>query len=192
MTDAKHAATRSWNGVEVPEPGTYAIDTAHSQVGFVVRHLMVSKVRGRFGRFSGTIEIAEDPADSSVTTTIDVDSVDTGDETRDNHLRSADFFEGEAHPQITYRSTGFRHAGGDRFLLDGELTVHGVTRPIQLDVEYAGVATDPWGGQRIGFSASGEVDREDFGLTWNQALETGGVLVGKKATLEIEVEAVRQ
>lgn len=183
---------RSVDGIEVPEPGTYTLDTSHSQVGFVVKHMMVSKVRGRFDSFSGAITIADDPADSSVEVSVQLDSVDTRDAKRDEHLRSADFFTTEQHPTMTYRSTGIRHDRGNRWVVDGELTLLGITRPLQLDVEFEGAATDPWGGSRIGFSAKGEVNREDFGITFNAALETGGVLVGKKAVLEIEAEAVRQ
>jgi polyisoprenoid-binding protein YceI len=183
---------RNVAGIEVPEPGTYALDTSHSQVGFVVKHMMVSKVRGRFDDFTGTITIAEDPADSSVEVSVQLESVDTRDAKRDEHLRSADFFTTEQHPTMAYKSTGLRHEGGNRWLLDGDLTLLGITRPLTLAVEFEGAAQDPYGGSRIGFSAKGEVNREDFGMTFNAALETGGVLVGKKAVLEIEAEAVRQ
>ena len=193
MSDTTTATlVRSVAGIEVPEPGTYALDTSHSQVGFVVKHMMVSKVRGRFDDFTGAITIADDPADSSVEVSVQLSSVDTRDAKRDEHLRSADFFSTEEHPTMTYRSTGVRHDGGNRWLVDGELTLLGITRPLQLEVEFEGAATDPWGGSRIGFSAKGEVNREDFGITFNAALETGGVLVGKKAVIEIEAEAVRQ
>jgi polyisoprenoid-binding protein YceI len=161
-------------------------------VGFVVKHMMVSKVRGRFDDFTGAITIADDPADSSVEVSVQLSSVDTRDAKRDEHLRSADFFSTEEHPTMSYRSTAVRHDGSNRWLVDGELTLLGITRPLQLEVEFEGAATDPWGGSRIGFSAKGEVNREDFGITFNAALETGGVLVGKKAVIEIEAEAVRQ
>jgi len=193
MSDtATTTLVRSVAGIEVPEPGTYVLDTSHSQVGFVVKHMMVSKVRGRFDDFAGTINISEDPAASSVEVSVQLDSIDTRDAKRDEHLRSADFFTTDQHPTMTYRSTGVRHDGGNRWLVDGELTLLGVTRPLQLEVEFEGAAKDPWGGSRIGFSAKGEVDREDFGMTFNAALETGGVLVGKKAVIEIEAEAVKQ
>jgi polyisoprenoid-binding protein YceI len=179
-------------GVEIPAPGVYAIDPAHSQVGFVVKHMMVSKVRGRFSDFSGRITIAEEPTDSSVEVTVHLDSVDTRDAKRDEHLRSSDFFSIDEHPTMTYRSTSVQHLKADRWLVDGELTLLGVSRPLALEVEFEGAAKDPWGGTRIGFSAKGEVNREDYGMTFNAALETGGVLVGKKATIEIEAEAVLQ
>ena len=185
------SGTRVVDGSEVPVAGTYAIDASHTHAGFVVRHLMVSKVRGAFSGVTGTVTVGEDVTDSTVEVEIDPTTVDTRDAQRDEHLRSNDFFGTEDHPTITYRSTGIRKDGSD-WVLDGELTVKGVTQPVRLDVEFLGAASDPWGGSRLGFTASGEVDREDFGLTWNQALESGGVLVGKKATLEIEAELIKQ
>ena len=182
--------TRVVDGSEVPVAGTYAIDASHTHAGFVVRHLMVSKVRGAFTGVTGTVTVGEDVTDSTVEVEIDPTTVDTRDAQRDEHLRSNDFFGTDDHPTITYRSSGVRKDGAD-WVLDGELTVKGVTRPVRLDVEFLGAATDPWGGSRLGFTASGEVDREEFGLTWNQALESGGVLVGKKATLEIEAELIK-
>lgn len=184
--------TRVVDGAEVPVPGPYALDPAHSHVGFSVRHLMVSKTRGRFAEVTGQIVIADDPVESSVEVEIPVTSIDTKDETRDGHLRSADFFDADEHPTLTYRSTKVSPASGDRWTVDGELTIRGVTQPVTLEVTFEGGAKDPWGGSRIGFTARGEVDREAFGLTWNQALETGGVLVGRQVRIEIEAEAVRQ
>jgi polyisoprenoid-binding protein YceI len=183
--------TRMVEGTEVPAAGTYAIDASHSQAGFVVRHLMVSKVRGAFTGVSGTVTVADEVTGSSLEVEIDPASIDTRDAGRDEHLRSADFFGTDEHPTITYRSTGLRREGG-AWLLDGDLTIKGVSRPVTLDVEFLGAAGDPWGGTRLGFSATGELDREDWGLNWNQALETGGVLVGKKVALEIEAELIRQ
>jgi len=183
--------TRTIDGVELPQPGTYALDASHTDVGFSVRHLMVSKTKGRFAGVSGTVTIADDPTESSVEVEIDVASIDTRDEKRDGHLRSPDFFDVEQFPTMTFRSTAVRPLGGERWAVDGDLTVHGVTRPVGLEVTFEGAARDPWGGERLGFTARAEVDREDFGLTWNQTLETGGVLVGKAAKLEIEAEAVR-
>jgi polyisoprenoid-binding protein YceI len=182
--------TRTVDGLEVPEPGTYAIDPSHTQAGFVVRHLMVSKVRGAFTGVQGTVVVADDVADSSVEVDVDLATVDTRDAGRDEHLRSADFFEVEAHPTMTFRSTRIRREGAD-WLLDGDLTIKGTSRPITLELEFLGAATDPWGGSRLGFSARGEIDREDWGLNWNQALEAGGVVVGRKVTLDIEAELVR-
>jgi polyisoprenoid-binding protein YceI len=184
--------TRTVNGTELPEAGTYPIDASHTHVGFVVRHLMVSKVKGRFTDVSGTVTIAEEPTDSHVEVEVQLASIDTGDEQRDGHLRSADFFGVEANPTMTFRSTSVRHVSDDRWLVTGDLSLGGVTKAITLDVTFEGGAKDPWGGSRIGFSAKGEINREDFGLSWNQALETGGVLVGKKVSLEIDAEAARQ
>lgn len=184
-------STEARSGLQLPTPGRYAIDPVHSAVTFVVRHLMVSRVRGRLNRFEGAITAAERPEDSAVEVTIDASSIDTGDDQRDGHLRSPDFLDVERFGQIRFRSTGVRPLGGDRFAVDGDLTLRDVTRPVVLDVIYAGAARDPWGGERIGFSASTEINREDWGLTWNQALETGGVLVGKTVRIELEVEATR-
>lgn len=191
MTEATTTPTRSINGVDVPASGTWAIDTSHSAVAFTGRHLMVTKVRGTFPVAEGTITIGEDPADSSVEVTIDLAGVESGSADRDGHLRSSDFFDTENHPTATFRSTRVVWGGGDEAVLEGDLTIKGVTKPVSLDVEYGGVASDPWGGVRAGFSASTEVNREDWGLGWNVALEAGGVLVSKKIKLEIDVEAVQ-
>jgi polyisoprenoid-binding protein YceI len=191
-TTAANPAVRIVNGAEVPAAGTYALDASHSEVGFAVRHLMVSKVRGRFSDVAGTIEIGENPFDSSVSVTIGTASVDTRDEQRDGHLRSGDFFDAEAWPTMTYQSRSVREAGKGRYVVDGDLTIKGVTRSVPLELTFEGGAADPWGGLRIGFSAKAELDREDFGLSWNQALETGGVVVGKKVSIEIEAEAIKQ
>jgi polyisoprenoid-binding protein YceI len=185
-------AIRTFEGFELPAPGDWQIDPVHTSVEFVARHLMVSKVRGRFTGLEGTIHVAGTPAESWVAVEIDPASVESGDEQRDAHLRSPDFFDVERYPEIRFRSTRLEGESPGHFLVHGDLTVRGVTRPVTLDVEYAGVKPDPWGGLRAGFSATTEVDREDFGLTWNVALETGGVLVGKKARLEFEIEAIKQ
>ena len=176
----------------VPATGTYAIDASHSHVGFKARHLVVAKVRGSFSELAGAVTVAEDPLQSTVEVEVQLASIDTGDETRDVHLRSADFFDVENHPTMSFRSTGVRAVGGDRYEVDGELTVRGITKPLTLHVTFEGTAADPWGGERAAFSATGKVNREEFGLTWNQALETGGVLVGKDIDIELEVEVVRQ
>src|SRR5262245_30661307 len=159
--------------------GTWAIDPVHSEVGFSVRHMMVSKVRGKFTKFSGEIVTAENPLASSVTAEIDLSSIDTGAEQRDGHLRSPDFFDTENHPLMTYRSTGVR-AEGDRYVVDGELSLKGVTRSVQLTLEPNGFGPDAYGGTRAGFSATAEINRQDFGVSWNAALETGGVVVSDK------------
>ena len=183
--------TRHLAGTEVPQAGTFSIDASHSEVGFAVRHLMVSKTRGRFIEFEGTITIADEPSESSVEVSIATASVHTGDEQRDGHLRSGDFFDVEQHPAMIFRSTAVRLSDPSRFEVDGDLTISGVTNPVTLLASYEGVAADPWGGERIAFSARTELDREAWGLAWNQALETGGFLVGKKVTIELEIEAVR-
>ncbi|GAA1791918.1 YceI family protein [Luedemannella flava] len=185
-------ATRDYQGITIPEAGTFALDPAHTTVGFVARHLMVSKVRGAFEDVTGTITVGEDPLASSVDVTIATKSISTGQADRDNHLRSGDFLNVEAHPELTFRSTRVADFKGGEFTLVGDLTVAGVTREVELAVEFEGVAKSPWGQEVVGFTATTEIDREDFGLTWNQTLETGGVLVGKKIKIEIGAEAIRQ
>ena len=167
--------------------GTWAIDPTHSEVGFVARHLMVSKVRGSFSDVSGTVEVADELADSVATVAIQTASVSTGTADRDAHLRSADFFDVETFPEMTFVSTSF-----DGSTLVGDLTINGVTKAVTLDVEFNGVATDPWGNDKAGFEAKGELNRTDWGLTWNAALEKGGVLVSEKITLVIDVELGKQ
>lgn len=167
--------------------GTWAIDPTHSEVGFVARHLMVSKVRGSFSDISGTVEVADELGDSVATVAIATASVSTGTADRDAHLRSADFFDVETFPEMTFVSTSF-----DGSTLVGDLTIKGVTKPVTLDVEYNGVATDPWGNDKAGFEAKGELNRTDWGLTWNAALEKGGVLVSEKITLVLDVQLGKQ
>ncbi|MEY2448623.1 MAG: hypothetical protein QOH79_2099 [Acidimicrobiaceae bacterium] len=169
--------------------GTWTIDPVHSEVGFTVRHMMVSKVRGKFGTFGGDIVTGENPLESSVTAEIDLSSIDTGNPDRDNHIRSADFFEVDAHKVMTYRSTGIR-VEGDDYILDGELSLKGVTKQVPLRLELGGFGPDPYGGTRAGFTASGEIKRSDFGVDFNAVLETGGVVVGDKVSLQLEIEAV--
>jgi polyisoprenoid-binding protein YceI len=172
--------------------GRWAIDPSHTEVGFSVRHLMVSKVRGRFTRFEGEIVTAEDPLASSVNATVDLSSVDTHDADRDAHLRSADFFETDHHPTLTYRSTGVRRHG-ERFVVDGDLTLHGVTRSVPLTLELNGFQpSTPFGDTRAGFSAQAEIDRRDFGITFNMSIDGGGVVVGDKVQISLEVEAILQ
>lgn len=176
--------------VQIPA-GTYAIDTSHSEVSFTARHAGVARVRGRFADYDGTIVVGDDLAGSSARARIAAASVDTGDPNRDTHLRSTDFFDAKARPEWHFQSTGVR-ADGENLVLTGDLTINDVTKPVDLDVEYHGTATDPYGNQRLGFSAQTQVSRKDFGLTWNVALEAGGVLVGDKVRIGIEVSAVRQ
>jgi len=172
---------------------TWGIDLVHSSVGFTVRHLVVSKVRGKFTRWSGTILMDEhDLTGAEVDIAIELASVDTGAEQRDSHLRSADFFDVEKFPAMTFKSTRVEKASDSVLSLHGNLSLHGVTRPVTLAVEYAGTQKDPWGGFRAGFSARASLNRKDFGLTWNQLLETGGVAVGEKVDIDIEIEAVKQ
>jgi polyisoprenoid-binding protein YceI len=184
--------TRTVAGREIPPPGRWRIDPAHSEIQFVARHMMIARTRGRFREFSGTITIAEVPEQSSVEVTIVAASIDTGDAQRDAHLRSPDFLDVERYPEIRFRSTEVRPAGDDRWEVTGGLTIRDVTRPVTLDVEFCGVATDPWANLRAAFLASTEINREDFDVSWNQALESGGFLVGKGVRIELDVEAVRE
>jgi len=163
----------------------------HSEVGFSVRHMMVSKVRGEFTKFSGELVTTDDLLSSSVTAEIDLSSIDTGAAQRDAHLRSPDFFDTDSHPLMTYRSTGLR-INGDGYVLQGELTLKGVTRSVPLALEVNGFGPDAYGGTRAGFTATGEINRQDFGVNWNAAMETGGVVVADKVAIHLEIEAVLQ
>ncbi|MEO8828334.1 YceI family protein [Lapillicoccus sp.] len=169
--------------------GTWTLDPAHTEIGFVVRHLMVSKVRGHFEKFTATITTTADPFESHAEAQIDLSSITTGNDQRDGHLRSSDFFDVDTHPTMTFRSTGFRR-DGDAFFLDGDLTIRGVTRPTTLTVEVGGFGPDPAGGKRAGFSATTEINRTDFGVSWNATIEGGGAVVSDKVTINIEAEAV--
>jgi polyisoprenoid-binding protein YceI len=173
--------------------GTWEIDQSHSEVSFVVRHLVVSKVRGRFDRFSGTIVTDEDPTRSSVTATIEASSINTNEPNRDNHVRSPDFLDVEHFPTISFRSTAVR-SEGSRFFVDGELTIRGATRPVTLDVEANGFTPDLQGGTRVGFSASTEINREDFGVSYNGPVPgtDNAMVLSDKVALTLEVEAVLQ
>ena len=171
-------------------PGTWTIDHSHSMVGFVARHLMVAKVRGRFEQFDGSITVAADPLQSSVEATVQIASVQTNDVGRNGHLLSPDFFDAEQHPTWTLVSTGLR-ANGSNYVLDANLTIKGVTQPVSFDLEFDGVATDPWGNVKAGFTAEAEISRKSFGLEWNAALETGGVVVGDAVKITLEIEAVK-
>jgi polyisoprenoid-binding protein YceI len=190
--DVKVEVTRVVDGREIPPPGTWIIDPSHSEVEFMVRHMMISKVRGRFRQFDGTIVIAERPEDSRVEVFIEAASIDTRDATRDEHLRSADFLDVEHYPEIKFTSTSLRPGDVGDWDMTGDLTVRDVTRQVLLDVEFSGATVDPWGNLRSGFDASTRIDRDEFGITWNQALEAGGFLVGKELLVEIDVEAIRQ
>jgi len=184
-------STPQTGAVALPEPGRWTIDRAHSSVGFVVRHLVVAKVRGHFTDYSGEIVIGEQPENSSVQVEIAAASINTGDAARDEHLRSPDFFDVEQFPSLTFASHAVRDLGGGRYDLDGDLSIGDVTRPVTVDLEYGGVVRDPYGNEKAVFSAQTKLNREAFGLTWNAVLEAGGVTVGKEVTIEIEVEAQR-
>lgn len=191
MTPTRATDTLTVIGTQLPTAGTWTFDTAHSSIEFVARHLMMSKVRGRFSGWDGSITVGDPVTGSSVDVTIDTASVDTRDAKRDEHLRSSDFFDVENFPAMTFRSTGVRASGDRRWQLEGDLTIRGTTRPVVLDLEYLGIEKDPWGKEHAGFSASTELDREEFGLKWNAALESGGVLVGKKVKIELDIQAIR-
>ncbi|HEY5013535.1 MAG TPA: YceI family protein [Acidimicrobiia bacterium] len=190
MADTKTAElTRVVDGHSVPAAGSWSVDQAHSTVEFVARHLMVTKVRGRFSDYDAQITIGERPEDSRVDVTIRTASITTGDAARDGHLVSPDFLDVEKYPTITFASKTVQPTGSSTWNVDGDLTVNGVTKPVTLAVEFGGVATDPWENTKAFFSASTEFDREGFGLTWNQPLAGGGVLVGKKVRVELEIQA---
>src|SRR5215469_10060464 len=190
-TKSERTATRVLDGTELPVAGIWEIDPGHTEVAFIGRHFMLTKVRGRFTAMSGKIRIAEDPAETIAEVIIDMTSVDSGSEARDEHLRSADFFDAANHPTATFtgRAAQWHGAHGQ---LAGELTIRDLARPVTLDVEFSGYAADPWGGHRAVFAAAGTVNREDWGLTWNMPLDNGGLLVSKEIRIEIEMEAVLQ
>ena len=191
QTECGPVVTRIADGAELPAPGRWLIDPGHTELAFIGRHFMLTKVRGRFTGLSGVIEVAEAPGDSTVAVTIDMASVESGSQARDEHLRSGDFFDTARHPTAAFSG----HAAdwqGTRGLLAGELTIRGITRPITLQAEYLGHVADPWGGQRAIFTAQGTLNREDWGLTWNMPLDGGGLLVSKDIRIEIETEAVLQ
>jgi polyisoprenoid-binding protein YceI len=179
---------------ELSVPGyqaaTWNIDTVHSEVGFSVRHMMVSKVRGRFTKFSGQLVTADDPLQSSVTAEIDLTSINTGQEQRDEHIRSADFFEVETYPTMTYKSTGIRVEDGE-YILDGDLTLKGVTKNVPLRLELQGFGEDPYGGYRAGFTATGEINRRDFNVNFSAPMQNGGAIVADKIQLHLEIEAIK-
>jgi polyisoprenoid-binding protein YceI len=177
---------------DLPEPGTWTIDPGHSTIGAVARHLMFTKVRGQFRTFEGAIHVEREIENSWAELEIDSASIDTGNPDRDGHLKSADFLDVERYPKLTFRSTHVERTGGNTLRVTGDLTIRDVTRSVDLDVTYEGLMPDPWGGTRAGFELSGKLDRDAFGMTWNVALETGGVLVSRDIEIESEVQAVRQ
>jgi polyisoprenoid-binding protein YceI len=175
----------------LPASGVWQIDPVHSSVTFAASHLVVSTVRGRFGSVSGRIKVADVAEQSSAEVEIDASSIDTGDERRDGHLRSAEFLDVEHHPQVTFRSTRVERIGEAGVTIEGDLTLVGVTRPVVLSAEFLGLAKSPWGPKMAAFSATAEIDRDSFGLTWNQTLDTGGLMVGRIVHLQLDLELVR-
>ncbi len=172
----------------LPTTGTWNIDATHTTVGFSARHLMAARVRGSFKTLSGIIDIADTPETSTVRVSIDAASIDTGAADRDNHLRSPDFLDVESHPSLEFVSAAVKAVAGG-YEVDGNLTIRGASQPVTLQMQYLGVMTDPWGNEKALFSATTEINREDYGLTWNAPLEAGGWLVGKNVEIEIEVQA---
>ncbi|AJE42673.1 YceI family protein [Streptomyces nodosus] len=173
--------------------GTYALDPAHSTIGFVARHAMVTNVKGGFQEFEGTLQLdGSNPAKSTASIDVTMDSISTGSADRDNHLRSSDFFKIDEHPTMTFRSTEAEALGGDDYRITGDLTILGTTKPITIDLEFNGAAKDPFGNERVGFEGKAEILRSDWGLTWNAALETGGVLVSDKIKLAFDISAIKQ
>lgn len=189
--NATTAPTRLVNGTELPAAGTWRLDPGHAEVGFVSRHFMLTKVRGRFTGVDGTITIGERPEDSHVTVTIDMASVNSGDTARDDHLRSPDFFDVANHPSATFVSTQVTWTA-THGTMTGDLTIKNTTHPVTLTIDYLGHARDPWHNDRAIFSAHAKINRENWNLTWNMLLETGGVLVSKEIDLQLEVELIRQ
>jgi polyisoprenoid-binding protein YceI len=169
--------------------GTWTIDPSHSEVGFSIRHIMISKVKGKFEQFSATFVTTENPLDSSVTAEAVVASINTNDANRDGHLRTGEFFDAEKYPTIKFVSTGVREVKGE-FLVDGDLTIRGITKPVTFEFHFGGFGGDPYGNYKAGATAKAEIDREDFGLTYNAALETGGFLLGEKVTITLELQAL--
>ena len=170
--------------------GTWTVDAGHSAVAFSARHLMVAKVRGSFDQFEGTITVGENPLESKVEATVQIASITTNDEGRDGHLQGADFFEVEKYPTMTLVSTGIEARGSD-YVLHVDLSIKGVTKAVDFDLEFEGVVQDPWGNTKAGFTAETEISRKEFGLEWNAALETGGVVVGDKVKIVLEIEALK-
>jgi len=192
MTTTTNPTSTTVQGLPGYLAGRWAVDRAHSSVSFTVRHLMVSKVRGQFADFDAEIVTAPDPLDSTVSATVDLSSIDTGNADRDAHIRSVDFFDVDTHPTLTFRSTGVRRDGDD-FVVEGDLTLHGITRPVSLALEVNGFQhASPFGDVRAGFSATAEISRKDYGIEFNMPLEGGGVVVGDKVQIALEIEAILQ
>jgi len=177
----------------VAQAATYTIDMSHSSVSFKVKHMMVSNVRGAFTDFGGSFTFdPEAPEKGAVAVEIKTASVSTNDDKRDEHLRSPDFFDVEKNPVMSFESTKLVHEGGDKYVLHGNLTLNGVTKPVELELEYAGMVNDPWGNTRVGFEAEGEINRKDFDVSWSKTMDGGGLVVGDKVTIELEIEGIAQ
>jgi polyisoprenoid-binding protein YceI len=189
-TETNTGATTGATNGEALASGAWTVDPAHTTVAFVARHMMLSKVRGTFSDVSADVTIGDDPLRSSVTAEVQMASIDTGNPDRDGHLRTNDFFAIDEFPTMTLRSTGIERDGDD-YVLHTELTVRGVTRPVDFALEFGGIGQDPWGNTRAGFEATATINRKDFGIEWNTALETGGVLVGDKVHIELDVQVVK-
>ncbi len=171
--------------------GTWTVDPAHSRVGFAVKHLGIATVRGQFDRFEGTLAVGDDLSGSTISASIDTASINTSEEQRDAHLRSPDFFDAEAHPKLVFESTAIAPVDDETFRVAGELTMHGVTRPVELEAVVEGTETDPWGNERVGLQLTGQLNRGEFGMTFNQALGGGNVLVSDKVKLSLDISAVK-
>jgi polyisoprenoid-binding protein YceI len=185
------ASTQTATGTQLLSKGTWNVDTTHSSMQFSVRHMMIARVKGTFTKFEGTVTVPDNPLESTVHVTFDPASIETGDEGRDAHLRQADFLETEKYPTAEFTSTGVRESR-DGYVLDGDLTLHGVTNPVSLELEFNGVVSpDPWGLTRAGFSAETEINRKDFGIAFDAPMETGGVMVGDKVKIHLEIEVVK-
>ncbi|WP_030615602.1 YceI family protein [Streptomyces sclerotialus] len=178
-------------GAELPPPGPWTIDPMHSSVAAAAQHLGISSVRGRFTEFAGRIDIAEDVEKSRVEAVIKASSIDTGNGMRDSHLRNSDFLDVETYPELTYRSTGLEAAGPDRWTVHGDLSLHGVSRPVDLNLSYLGTGPDPWGGTRAAFSATAELHREDFKMNYNQVVAAGIAAIGTTLRVELDIQAVQ-
>ncbi|MEV0777053.1 YceI family protein [Streptomyces sp. NPDC050433] len=190
---ATDSATATAVSPELAElTGDYTIDPSHSSIGFTVRHAMVTNVRGSFSKHEGTLSLdGSKPENSSASIDVEIESIDTGAPDRDGHLRSADFFDAEKFPKMTFRSTGAEQVGGDDYRITGDLTIKDVTKPLTIDLEFNGKATDPYGNERVGFEGSATISRSDWGLSWNAALETGGVVVSDKVKLVFDISAIK-
>lgn len=175
------------------EKSSWSIDPTHSEIGFKVKHMMFTNVSGKFNAFAATIENEEDTFESSkINFTAETSSIDTNNSDRDEHLRSAEFFETDVYPKLSFTSTSIKKKTGNNYIVDGDLTIKDVTKNISLEIDYSGLMTDPWGNTKIGLSITGSINRKDFGLTWNAALETGGLLVGEEIKLASEVQFIKQ